>query len=450
MRKPLFKVPSVRHRFADLLREPHPSPDDLAPLPLLDPANSQRPSIVALLSEYESSSTLNFDALALLFSTASPLEFADLLRTLHFLSSLNPSIGRFLLTDETPNFLTQRSHFFFADCPNATLSLSLLSLLSAVLPSSPDLHSPLVLSAFYSFPHDVLHKIAGDVLCFSEVPDRPAFEERLVVACLSVVSAFFAFPCRLGASELSECLAAFHQNLGSSKRGIQREALNGLASFFRVNCGFAMSAFSIERVAEIVIGHLQNPDPAARVPALEIARAVAAFPDKRHARFLLDRHLLNFLRFDGQTVDSKIAGLSLLLAFLQHDGELVTIVLESAAAARAIRLLGDEPYAVRALAFRFCATVLRFPQSVSFVLQNGEALTVAMEYVEEANSEEVELFLMGVESLFFYGSGLGLWEGVRAAVEAAGIHEAVQVLLAREDLEWGGCNLEELFDALRM
>jgi hypothetical protein len=358
----------------------------------------------------------------------------------------NPSIGRFLLTNRTAEVLSQQCHIFFSDCPDVTFSL--LELLSIVLKSSPEFHSAIVLSSFYSFPHDVLHKISGDILCFSAIPNRSEFEQQMVIVCLSVISSFFAFPCRLGAEELTECLTVFHQNVRSSKSQIQREAFNGLANFFRTNCGFGITYISIESITEIIIEYIENDDPFVRYSTIEIAQSIALFPDKRNGRFLLDRDLLNFLRFDGQTVDCKSAGISLILAFLQHDGELITIVLKSSAAKFVLQLLGDEPYGIRLLAFQFCVSVLKFPQSVEFVIQNVGALTVAMEFLEAADEEEVKGFLKGMELLLFYANGLGVLEKVREVILEIGFLEILPEILERDDLEWKDCNLGELIEGL--
>jgi hypothetical protein len=415
-----FKVASVKAATSSKFTLRHKSAPACDPSTFhlyLGSSNSQRDIISSLLSTYETSSDLDFDCLISLFLTGSPSEVCDLIHILDCLTRAKPSLGSFLLTEGTADALTRQCHAFFVDCPD--IAFHLLSYLSLVL-HSQEFHTHLVLSSFYSLPHDLLHKISGDLLFFSPVSNRPEFEAHLIVACLSVISAFFAFPSPLTPSSLSECFDAIDQHLRSTNPSIRAEAHRALANVFHTNCPFALSSFGIGPITDTITDILRRRDSALIPSALGIARSVALFPDKRNAHFLLDRNLLDLVGFDTD----KTAALSLVLAFLQHDGALVTLVLASAAPARALRLLTDEPYCVRALAFRLLAAILQFPQCVSFVLENPAALAAAADFVDGAEDEDARTFVEGLQAFAFYAAELGMAERARDALAEAGIAQA--------------------------
>jgi hypothetical protein len=412
----------------------------------ISPANSQAGALHAVLEAYESTSALDFDRVIAILLASSPSEASEIVRVLGSLTDADPSVGRFLLAPGADTALTQLCHRAFADCPD--LALALLAYLELVLASSAELHGALLRSAFYSFPHDVLHKVSGDVLCFARIPDRPLFEALMVTACISAVASFFAFPAALADERLGECLAVFRQNIRASEESIQFSALNGFARFFQTNCRFALFAIGGEVIADDIAEFLDSKIPSVARPALEVARAVALFPDKRYARLLLDRGLLSAAAVVGEIPDCRAAVLACLVAFLQHDGELVTLVVESAAARGAAAWLEGEAFAISALAFALCARILGFPQGVRFFLEGPALLPAAVQFLDAADGGDVCLFLTGIDALLFYAEGLGLLGRVRAMVVAAGVGLALPALAEREDVDWEACDIRGLLAAL--
>jgi hypothetical protein len=387
---------------------------------LVDPEFEGRDALIHLLTDYEQSSTLDFESYASLVRPASAPELFTLLRILSALISNDLKLAEFLLFEDIPDHLLRKCQSFFADAPQ--ISLSLLESLEFVMTFCGDLHRPVLQSSYFSFPFDLIQRVSGDFFCCVDL-DRQKIEATFVSACLSVIASFFHFDAQLNHDQLIEVIDVLRGSFRSSHPSIQKSAIQAVVNAFDNKLCEVLPFFSIGMMTDALFDFIESPTEFVQNAAIQIARAIADHPDERNAEFLLAANFLDALDIAERNTHFQAMALKLLKSLTRHDGQLVGLVLQSRVAADAIQGMVDQPFAIRAEAFDFCVGLLKYPQVVGFVLQNPEMVALIVQMMDDVDASVFRTFCRGMAAALFYAQELGVIEPFMAVLADAGLPE---------------------------